>query len=276
MKWQCRWSLGILNTLWRTGGPTYCGLAGHRSTIDHILVPLSGSECVQKVVTCWKLDRKLQLIPAAQPRDHLPVLVLLCSDDEEDGTGRSSRTRWDFDRIAIALQQGSEERESFWLEQPVKRSRHLQRMIRGSSGSRRRWRRERSLSRTRRLCTPQKRRDMRILKDEISCNDNKDYDNSLVRRLQRWMLIHKNPGQHSIFGFESLGGNFGLRQDERRPRPRSVCLQISRSSPSECKGQGSQTVRTAGKERARSERQALEKLVGATCRGRWDVGKIST
>ena len=68
--------LGILNTMWRTGGPTYCGLAGHRSTIDHILVPLSGSECVKKVVTCWKLGRRLQLIPAAHPRDHLPVLVV--------------------------------------------------------------------------------------------------------------------------------------------------------------------------------------------------------
>ena len=30
--------LGKLNTLWRAGGPTYCGLAGHRITIDHILV----------------------------------------------------------------------------------------------------------------------------------------------------------------------------------------------------------------------------------------------
>ena len=37
--------LGILNTMWHTGGPTYCGLAGYRSTIDYILAPLSGLVC---------------------------------------------------------------------------------------------------------------------------------------------------------------------------------------------------------------------------------------
>ena len=68
--------VGILNAMWRTGGRTYCGLAGHRSTIDYVLVPLSGLCCIQKVVTCWKLVHKLQLILAAHPRDHLPVLVL--------------------------------------------------------------------------------------------------------------------------------------------------------------------------------------------------------
>ena len=87
--------LGFLNTLWRTGGPAYCGLAGHRSTIDHILVPLSGSECVKKVVTCWKLGRKLQLIPAAHPRDQLPVLVLLALRMRRVGHTQQ-RTRWDF------------------------------------------------------------------------------------------------------------------------------------------------------------------------------------
>ena len=102
--------LGVLNTLWRTGGPTYCGLAGHRSTIDHFLVPLSGSECVKKVVTCWKLGRKLQLT-----RDHLPVLVLHALRMRRVGQ-KQQRTRWDSDRIAIALQQGSEERESFLKE----------------------------------------------------------------------------------------------------------------------------------------------------------------
>ena len=87
---------GILNTMWRAGGPTYCGLAGHRSTIDHILVTLC-SECVKKVVTCWKLGRKLQLIPAAHPRDHLPVLVLLALRMRKVGQDQQ-RTRWDLDR----------------------------------------------------------------------------------------------------------------------------------------------------------------------------------
>ena len=94
--------LGILYTMWRTGGPPYCGLAGR-------------SECVKKVVTCWKLSRKLQLIPAAHPRDHFPVLVVLALRMRSVGQDQP-RTRWDFDRIGIALQQGSEERESFLKE----------------------------------------------------------------------------------------------------------------------------------------------------------------
>ena len=48
--------LGILNTLWRTGGLTYCGLAGHRSTIDFISVPLSGLGCLRKVSPAGSLD----------------------------------------------------------------------------------------------------------------------------------------------------------------------------------------------------------------------------
>ena len=106
--------LGILNTMWRTGGPTYCGLAGHRSTIDYALVPLSGSGCMQKV-TCCK-GRKLQLIPAAHPRDHLPVLVLLSLRMRRVGQDQQRAQRWDFDRMAIALLQGSAERESFLKE----------------------------------------------------------------------------------------------------------------------------------------------------------------
>ena len=104
--------LGILNTMWRTGGPTCRGLAGHRSTIDCELVPLSGLCCVQKVVTCWKLGRKLQLTAAAHPRDHLPVLVLLSL---RGGWDRiiSERTAGVLTRMAIALKQGSVERASF-------------------------------------------------------------------------------------------------------------------------------------------------------------------
>ena len=84
----------------------YCRLAGHRSTIDHILVPLCGSECVRKVGS---------QASAAHPRDHLPASVLLALRMRRVGQAQQ-RTRWDFDHIAIALQQGSEERESFLKE----------------------------------------------------------------------------------------------------------------------------------------------------------------
>ena len=108
--------LGILNTMWRTGGPTYCGLARYRSTIDYILAPLSGLGCVKKVVTCWKLGRRVQLIPAAHPRDHLPVLVLIALRIRRTGQDQQRAHRCDFDRMAMALQQGSSERVAFLKE----------------------------------------------------------------------------------------------------------------------------------------------------------------
>ena len=106
----------ILNTMWRTGGPTYCGLAGYRSTIDYILAPLSGLGCVKKVVKCWKMERRVQLIPAAHPRDHLPVLVLIALRIWRTGQDQQRAHRWDFDRMATALQQGSTERVAFLKE----------------------------------------------------------------------------------------------------------------------------------------------------------------
>ena len=104
--------LGILNTMWRAGGPTHCGLAGYRSTIDYILAPLSGLVCVKKVVTCWKLGRSVQLIPAAHPRDHLPVLVLIALRIRRAGQDQQRAHRWDFDRMARPYNKG---RLSGWL-----------------------------------------------------------------------------------------------------------------------------------------------------------------
>ena len=105
--------LGVLNTMWRTGGPTCCGLAGYRSTIIYILAPLSGLGCVKKVVTCWKLGRRVQMILAAHPRDRLPVLVLIALRIRRTGQDQQRAHRWDFDRMAMTLQQGSSERVAF-------------------------------------------------------------------------------------------------------------------------------------------------------------------
>ena len=93
--------LGILNTM---------------CTIDYILAPLSGLGCVKKVVTCWKLGHRVQLIPAAHPRDHLPVLVLIALRIRRTGQDQQRAHRWDFDRMATALQQGSTERVAFLKE----------------------------------------------------------------------------------------------------------------------------------------------------------------
>ena len=64
----------------------------------------------------WKFGHRLQLIPAAQQRDHLPVLVLLSLRMRRVGQDQQRMHRWDFDRMATALQPGSVERASFLKE----------------------------------------------------------------------------------------------------------------------------------------------------------------
>ena len=64
----------------------------------------------------WKLGHRLQLIRAAHPRDHLPVLVLLSLRMRRVGQDQQRMHRWDFDRMATALQPGSVERASFLKE----------------------------------------------------------------------------------------------------------------------------------------------------------------
>ena len=106
--------LGMLSTMWRAGGPTYCGLAGYRKHHRLHLGAAVWLGCVKKVVTCWKLGRRVQLIPAAHPRDHLPVLVLIALRIRRTGQDQQRAHRWDFDRMATALQQGSAERVAFF------------------------------------------------------------------------------------------------------------------------------------------------------------------
>ena len=98
------------------GRPDVLWIGRYRSTIDYILAPLSGLGCVKKVVSCWKLGRKVQLIPAAHPRDHLLVLVLIALRIRRTGQDQQRAHRWDFDRMATALQQGSAERVAFLKE----------------------------------------------------------------------------------------------------------------------------------------------------------------
>ena len=286
--------LGILNTLWRTGGPTSCGLAGHPSTIDHILVPLSGSECVKKVVTCWKLGRKLQLIPAAHPRDHLPVLVLLALRMRRVGQTQQ-RTRWDFDRIAIALQQGSEERESFLkeldknlLEQDGKFEITFTALA--ADGSWELWIQtmvvtgKKFFSHTKALHTTEETRRANFERWD------------LLRRRQRLRqqlgetaakvdAHSQEPWTARRFRIRELGEETTGCIKTSAGKGRGVCAcRAPGGSPTGCKGQSSQTVCTAGKELERSERQALhfpvagsgEKLVGVTCSGRWNVCKKSS
>ena len=58
----------------------------------------------------------MQLIRAAHPRDHLLVLVLIALRIRRNGQDQQRAHRWDFDRMATALQQGSAERVAFLEE----------------------------------------------------------------------------------------------------------------------------------------------------------------
>ena len=196
-KWAMSLELGILNTMWRTGGPTYCGLAGYRS-IDYILAPLSGLGCVKKVVTCWKLGRRVQLIPAAHPRDHLPVLVLIALQIRRTGQDQQRAHRLDFDRMALALQQGSSERVAFLKEVNQNLSDQAEQMERAltapsAEDSWRLWiqaivRAARGFFHTRRRCTPRRKRGRRIEKGGLFFEIDKRYVSGWEKRLHRWIL----------------------------------------------------------------------------------------
>ena len=191
--------LGILNTMWRTGGPTYCGLAGYRSTIDYIYAPLSGLGCVKKVVTCWKLGRRVQLIPAAHRRDHLPVMALVALRIRRTGQDQQRAHRWDFDRMAIALQQGSAERVAFLKEVDQNLSDQAEQMEEAlaapsAEDSWKLWIQaivcagKRFFFHIRRRCTPMRRRGRRIEKGGLFFEIDKRCANVWEKRLNMWIL----------------------------------------------------------------------------------------
>ena len=58
-------------------GPSFYGPQGETSFIDHLLLDDSWRDLNRKVVLLKGVAQKLQVIPDARPRDHIPVLMVL-------------------------------------------------------------------------------------------------------------------------------------------------------------------------------------------------------
>eukprot|EP00959_Pyramimonas_sp_CCMP1952_P292691 6121541-Pyramimonas_sp.AAC.1 len=66
--------MACVNTYYPGAGPTYYGPRKETGTID--IGPISSAllEGIKTCIVAWKRGRKLQLIPDAQPRGHLPFV----------------------------------------------------------------------------------------------------------------------------------------------------------------------------------------------------------
>jgi len=72
-----RAELCAANSFFAEASPTSVGEHGVATSIDHLFLPKGLLPAVQKLYVDWALGRKLSLIPAREPRDHLLVIMLL-------------------------------------------------------------------------------------------------------------------------------------------------------------------------------------------------------
>ena len=168
----------------------------------------------------WKLGHRLQLIPAAHPRDHLPVLVLLSLHMRRVGQDQQRMHRWDFDRMATALQPGSVERASFLKEMDknmLEQSEQMEKAL-SAPASDEAWKLsiqalvetgKKFFAHTKALHTTEETR--RANQERWA----------LLRRRQvlrqqlgataaKGLFMHKSPGRHFTFAFENWAGYYGL------------------------------------------------------------------
>ena len=84
-------SLGILNTMWRTRGPTYCGLAGHRSHRPHfgatVWFGMREESC-----NMLEVGSQASADSGCPPSGSSASVGCVCSEDEEGGTGSAANT----------------------------------------------------------------------------------------------------------------------------------------------------------------------------------------
>ena len=115
MRWLEHHDYTFASTTWaaRRVAGTYFHHTGSTSLTDYLLMP-SPFLAKIKCYIPWRQARVLQLIPSARPRDHVPVTFLL--DLPWGGVWNRTPTdavRWDYDRMAEALQFSSSDRMLF-------------------------------------------------------------------------------------------------------------------------------------------------------------------
>lgn len=101
--------LQVETTRWATGS-TYFGPRGHGSKVDHFLLPTDVANRVKKVWVDMRAGRRLQVIPAREPRDHMPVRIAvdLSYGRTEKAERKSNIAR---DLLMRALARGERRRE---------------------------------------------------------------------------------------------------------------------------------------------------------------------
>jgi len=109
-----RAELCAANSFFAEASPTFVGEQGVATSIDHFFLPKGLLPAVQKLYVDWALVRRLQLIPAREPRDHLLVIMLLQYVLASPPSPKASE-RFCQEKLAACLQRG-EGRFAFLLD----------------------------------------------------------------------------------------------------------------------------------------------------------------
>ena len=66
-----------ITTMYSEVGPMYFSSQGTSRTLDHCVGSVGVHHVVEECRVLWKTARRLQIIPAGQPRDYMPILLSL-------------------------------------------------------------------------------------------------------------------------------------------------------------------------------------------------------
>eukprot|EP00959_Pyramimonas_sp_CCMP1952_P199586 4174775-Pyramimonas_sp.AAC.1 len=72
-------------------------------------MPLTIDDHIKRSFIPWSSARRLQLIPSALPRDHVPIIVEFTAYQHRSQA--ADFFRWDRDKLAAALQEGADRLE---------------------------------------------------------------------------------------------------------------------------------------------------------------------
>ena len=68
-----------ITTMYLEYGPTYFSPQGTSRTLDRWVGPVGIHHIVEECRVLWKTGRRLQIIPAGLPRDHMPIPYRTCA-----------------------------------------------------------------------------------------------------------------------------------------------------------------------------------------------------
>ena len=97
-----------ITTVHLESGPPYFSPQGTSPTLDHRVGPVGISRIVEDCRVLWKKGRRLQIIPAGPPRDHMPILLNLryILQPQRTQAETQSGDKFDLQAIADCLQMG--------------------------------------------------------------------------------------------------------------------------------------------------------------------------